>query len=228
MSTRIRSGFEDDRLPKLQSKLGTDLVAWRKLQFSMFPELAQEPTFDEAVDLAAPETAKLHLPSSFTQEYRLKYGMEDLAQVEWSLRHGQAYDALEKLRSVIRTWNVNFNFKKQNVRGQSANTRAQQYLKTLTDDKKAAAEKYTRAQNAMASLFQSDVTKSKAFKLDENLLELRHEDLWGKDTSRPSRTGEQRTEEPWFWNIGGSKEGSSSWTIERQYLDPSSKFTELY
>lgn len=222
MSTRTRSGFEDDRLPKLQSKLSTDLVAWRQLQLSMFPELAQEPIFEDAVDLAAPETAKLHLPSSFSQEYRLKYGMEDLAHIEWSLRHGEAYDALEKLRSVIRTWNVNFKFKIKNVRGQAANTRAQQYLKTLTDDKKAAAEKYTRARNAMINL-----AKSQTFKIDKDLLELGYEDLWGKNTSQPSQTGEQRAEEPWFWNVGGSKEGSNSWTIESQYFNIIFTFANL-
>jgi hypothetical protein len=54
-----------------------------------------------------PKDEHLQLPSAFTPQMRHSLALDDLGTVEYSLREGQAYNALSSLRQVIQEYNYN-------------------------------------------------------------------------------------------------------------------------
>src|SRR5712671_2873487 len=129
----------EDALASTHLKLCRDLNNWCKTQLGIYPQLQDE--LDD-INLEEPEKEKLLIPSDFTDTQRGSLRIQELARVEYSLREGQAYDALDKVRLAIQTFNYNVKFKTDNVRGQNANTRVQCFLLSLSNDKVNAADKY--------------------------------------------------------------------------------------
>jgi hypothetical protein len=173
-----------------RKKLYEDLVDWRATQLRLCPSLEDTG----AIDPAFPESAPLNLPSAFPQHVRSQLNLDSLASEEYRLREGQAHDALESLRRAIQTYNFNVDFKKTQVRGQGANTQAQNYLQVLEADKKRAALKYTHTREALLKLG--------LLANDKILRMLDLTKLHGKNMAMPPRLGDSKKEDPWFWNVG--------------------------
>lgn len=207
-----RTEAQTDSLLKMRVKLRQDLVDWRKRQYNFCPSLKDRI---DAVDPTSPELESLFLPSAFRQSSaREKLGLAELAEVEYELRLGQAYDALNDVRTKIKIFNTNLDYKKHNVFGQRSNTRAHQYLQTLSVDKVSAADKYRQARQALLIL---GLPKN-----DESLRPLHDHELWGKDTSHLGQLGDTKREEPWFWTVGIpsrlSKTEQTEWSVECEFL----------
>lgn len=202
-SSESKALFDDRR------KLHQYLTIWRSEQFELFPQLRERIG---AFDPSRPELEPLLLPSSFSQPFRTKYGLDRLTKVEYDLREGRAHDALDDVRTSIKIFNHNLDFKKTSVHGQKPNTRAQKFLRTLASDKINGAEKYRAERTALLNLGLPED--------DEVLQDLRDDQLWAKDASRPARLGDSRKEDPWFWHVGrpsGLTEGEDKeWDIERK------------
>jgi hypothetical protein len=143
------SSTSEDALASARLKLRHKINSWRKTQLDRYPHLRDEL---DPVNLAEPENERLMIPSQFSDAHRRSFGIQELAKVERSLREGQAHDALDKLRLAIQTFNYNTKFKVDNVRGQRPNTRAQQFLSSLSKDKVGAADKYRRVRTALLAL----------------------------------------------------------------------------
>ena len=184
------------------------------MQFNMFPALRTSVT---SVDPTIPENTPLLLPSSFNQPYRTQLGLDKVAKIEYRNREGKAHEALDAVRTAIKTFNVNVEFKVKYVHGQGPNTRAQDFLRTLAADKVSGAEKYRRNRQALLQLGLSPD--------DPILQELHNNQLWAKDMSRPARLGDSNKEEPWFWRVGKpsglSDAEDKEWSVE-------SKLTYLF
>ena len=130
---------ESRTLRNERQKLRQYLTIWRTEQFELFPRLQERiGTFDSS----QPKLEPLLLPSSLSQPFRTRYGLDHLAKIEYSLREGHAHDALDDVQKSIKIFNHNLDFKKTNVHGQRPNTHAQAFLRTLTEDKISGAEKY--------------------------------------------------------------------------------------
>jgi hypothetical protein len=192
---------------KARQTLQQELVTWRQSQFDFCPLLKLSIN---AVDPMSPEHEKLLLPSSFNQVLRERLGLTTLAVIEYQLREGQAYDALDDLCEKIKIFNVNLDFKKKNVFGQGANTRAQAFLKQLAADKVNAADKYRIAYRALKSLGLSGS--------DLSLQALHDNQLFGKDASRLATLGDSKREDPWFWTAvrpsNLSPKEQADWSLE--------------
>jgi hypothetical protein len=192
-----------------RKKLQRELISWRRIQFASCPRLKQ---YIGAVDPISPEKEELMLPSYFDQHMHESLGLTSLAAIEYQLREGQAYDALEDVREKIKIFNANLDFKKANVFGQRANTRAQAFLSQLSADKVSGAEKYRVARRALIRLGLSES--------DTSLQELHDDQLYGKDASRPARLGDSKKEDPWFWMVGrrsgATPREQNDWSLERQ------------
>jgi hypothetical protein len=186
------------------------LASWRLTQFKLFPTLLEG--LGNQDEFKEPEAENLLLPSHMTIAEQERHGLADLAKIEFHLREGQAHDALEEVRLAIKTFNYNLKFKIKNVRGQGANTRAQAFLATLNMDKLKSAKRYRLARNALIAL---GLPTS-----DLSFQPLNDSDLWAKDSSRPSKLGDTKTEEPWFWTVGRpsglSVEEEVQWSLERE------------
>jgi hypothetical protein len=175
----------------------------------MFPHLRE---LIGPIDPGKPELEPLLLPSSFSQPFRTKYLLDHLAKVEYRLREGRAHDALDDVRTSVKIFNHNLDFKKINVYGQGPNTRAQNFLQTLSKDKVSGADKYRTQHKALIEL---------GLPIDDQVLqELRDDQLWGKDFSRPARLGDSRKEDPWFWHVGRpsglTEKEQKDWSVERK------------
>ncbi len=141
----------------------------------------------------------------------MKYGLDHLGQIEYNLREGRAHDALDEVRTAIKIFNHNLDFKKTYVHGQGPNTRAQDFLRTLVNDKISGAEKYRTERKALLAL---------GLPKDNPVLQdLRDNQLWAKDASKPARLGDSRREDPWFWHVGRpsglTEKEKNEWDIER-------------
>ncbi|TFK71384.1 hypothetical protein BDN72DRAFT_895628 [Pluteus cervinus] len=111
--------------------LQNNLRKWLTTQGRQFPSLRDSlPN----VDLTFPENVTLCLPSHWTTVNR-PHALAHLVPVEHALRDGQCHDALDSLRTAIKTFNANYRDKQNSIRGQHPNTRAQSFLNTLDKDK---------------------------------------------------------------------------------------------
>ena len=202
---------QSEAIRQARNKIQRELIVWRQTQLVICPLL--EP-YVGAVDPISPEKEKLLLPSSFDQHLREDFGLTSLAAFEYQLREGQAYDALEDVRLKIKIFNANLDFKKANVFGQRANTRAQAFLSQLAVDKVTGAEKYRVARRALIRLGLSES--------DASLQELHDHQLYGKDASRPAKLGDSKKEDPWFWMVGRpsnlTPKEQTDWSIECESL----------
>ena len=211
LSKKQPTPIQLEAIQKARYKLQLDLVAWRQNQFDFCPLL--KPSFG-AADSMSPEKEKLLLPSSFDQHLRQHFGLTSLALTEYKLREGQAYDALQDLRETIKIFNAHLDFKKTNVFGQRANTRAQDFLRQLSADKYSAAEKYRVARRALIALGLPE--SNTVFQ------ELHDNHLYGKDMSRPAKMGDSKREDPWFWTVKMpselTPEKQNEWSLESEFL----------
>ncbi|KAJ7715352.1 hypothetical protein B0H16DRAFT_1339967 [Mycena metata] len=162
------------------------------------------------VDPDKPEDAPLFLPSQFTATQRSILKLEALAQVEYGLREGQAYDALADLRTAIRTFNYNKDVKGASVRGVGRTTRAQKFMKTLSNDIQAAGDSYRRTWVGLVKLGMSPT--------DNTLRRLeKKQKLEGKG-GKKTALGDSKKAEPWFWNAfrpsGMSEADEAAWEVE--------------
>ncbi|KAJ6559495.1 hypothetical protein DFH09DRAFT_1316801 [Mycena vulgaris] len=163
-------------------------------------------------DSEKPEKEELFLPSHFTAAMRSELKLEALAQVEYELREGQAFDALGEVRTAIRTLNYNLQIKKAIIHGVGANTKSQNFLKTLSNDIQIAADTYRRARTALLALGLSET--------DGALQELRKSDLFGKSGQRVAM-GHSKLVDSWFWTTIGrganlSQEEEAEWEAEME------------
>ncbi|TFK61216.1 hypothetical protein BDN72DRAFT_778500 [Pluteus cervinus] len=181
------------------------LKPWLVSQEKRYPKLREDKP---AIDLTRPELVPLYLPSSWTVTRPPE--LQRLVRVESLLREGQCHDALDSLRLAIKTFNANYKFKQDNVRGQSHNTRAQLFLETLNKDKVSALDKYNLCRDALLNL---------GFSLDDKTLQpLTKSQLWGRNMGAPAELGDTKTDEPWFWVVGRpsglSQEEQKDWNYE--------------
>jgi hypothetical protein len=200
-----RSRGDEASISKHQTKLRRDIVQWRTYLFDHYPMLRDHIPIS---DSTKPEDDHLQLPSAFTTTQQTGLGLADLTAIEYDLREGQAHDALHAVREAIKTFNYNLAYKKTNIHGQRANTRAQSFLQSLSKDKVSAADKYRRARIALLKLGLPE---------DDKVLQpLQDNQLWMKNVNEPRKLGETVTPDPWIWTVGRpmgmSKEQEADWS----------------
>lgn len=204
------NGDEGDSLGRARTRLYDEFTKWQAILLSRYPALRDQVS---CIDPDAPEEVPLPLPSFFNQHTRLSLGIDKLARAEATLRRGQAHDALVKLRMAIRTYTSHVDFKHDHVRGQRAITRAENLIQTLEQEKKRAAELYRRAYSALLRL---------GLALDDRSLQpLLDGQLFMKDTTKPAKLGDNRREDPWFWQVErlcSSGIEDQAWAVESRFL----------
>ena len=177
------------------------------MQLQRYPKLRDHIPL---VDFTTPEDEYLQLPSAFTPEMRRSLGLDGLGTIEYSLREGQAYDALSSLRQVIQEYNYNLLDKKHNVHGVAAGIRSGTFFRVLTSDKRSSANKYRRTRRALIALGLPQT--------DTRWQELRDDELWGKNVSTTRTMGDSRKRDPWFWHVvqpaNLSTEQQKEWSID--------------
>lgn len=155
--------------------------------------VARVPSLEKQVvdvDPERPEKDLLFMPSCFTAESRNKFSLGALAQVEYELRMGQAFDALGEIRTAIKTLNWNLQIKREAIHGSGPLTKAQNFLRTLSNDIQLAADTYRRARAALVMLGMPEDHPT--------LKTLQKSDLFGK-SGQQVLMGDSKLRDSWFW-----------------------------
>ena len=114
---------------------------------------------------------------------------------------------------VIREYTRDVDFKCNHVQGQHAVTRAEGVIQKLEQEKKQAAELY---HCAYLVLLQLGLAPD-----DRSLQPLLDGQLFMKDMTRPAQLGDNRKEDPWFWQVErvcSSDIENQDWVVESKIL----------
>lgn len=204
------SGDEDETLCHARMRLYNEFTKWQAILLSRYPALQDHVS---CIDSDVPEEAMIPLPSFFNEHTRLSLGIGGLVHAEYTLRRGQAHDALEKLRMAIREYSRNVDFKRDQVRGQRAVTRAEKLIQKLEQERKRAAESYRHAYMALLHLGLAPD--------DRSLQPLLDSQLFMKNTTKPAQLGDNRKEDPWFWQVERVRSSGiedQDWVVESKRL----------
>lgn len=96
-----------------------------------------------------PHEICLCMPSQILEQTNVD---ERLCRLEWKLRYAQAHEALARVRQHLQVRAYLYKFKDRFVRGQGANTRANNTIESITAKVMAAAEEYRAAYAALLAL----------------------------------------------------------------------------
>ncbi|KAG1888370.1 hypothetical protein F4604DRAFT_1916291 [Suillus subluteus] len=186
-------------LTQMRNSLRRRIDMWRRTQVLYLP--AVQALIDQAAAREGHENAEcihLWLPS----ELKTKPCDPRLREDEWELRYAQAHDALEELRQCLRIHCSLLTFKREWVRGQGANTRAQNALARIHRRRTACVKRYRSAWMALKSL----ATIMKKTGWQGRLQELA--DTHVKPLVDPYATGEGRRHVSWIWMMDGVDHGN--------------------
>ncbi|KAF8429324.1 hypothetical protein L210DRAFT_3418879 [Boletus edulis BED1] len=177
--------------------------AWAKIQLLFIPgvaslrDMAEESSRIASSDLLQrPETFPLLLPSAIARRVACDQALE---QMEWKFREGQAHDTLNELRQALRSQSYMLKFKDRFIRGQGANTRAQNCLKNVDAKVRATAAKYRAAHHALTVL--SDLLGKVGWK--HILRPLADEDIRSMTQGVDDSRSEGRRRLSWIWLVCG-------------------------
>jgi len=171
------------------------IEVWRKAQVLYMPivqVMLSEARLSRPLENA--EDMQLFLPSAL----QVRTCDERLRCNEWELRFAQAHDALEELRQCLRIRSSLLTYKKEWVRGQGANTRAQNALQRVTARQDTCTARYRAAWDALNTLAGS----LGKVRWHQGLMCLRDDDI------RPlvdldAHLGQGRRRLTWIWTMTG-------------------------
>lgn len=148
------------------------------------------------------EKQQLLLPSDFpTEDMRASLSLQDLARCEYRMREGQAYDALNDIRAVIRRRVGLLQQRKRRSSGQAQKTRSRAQMNRAQKALDRAADRYSRARRALLrlGLSEDDETfRALDKKTDLRALQEMEEEEIG--------LGHGRDELSWIWRVGQADE----------------------
>ncbi|KAG1789918.1 hypothetical protein EV424DRAFT_1549952 [Suillus variegatus] len=174
---------------RMRNSLRRKIETWARVQVLYMPAVLQGGRDDQhnAEDIV------LSLPSWMKN----KPCDLHLQNIEWELRYAQAYDALEELRQCLRIHCSLLTFKREWIRGQGANTRAQNTLTRVHARHTACVKRYRSAWTALKAL--ATLLKKRDWK--GRLQELADDHI--KPLVDPFGVGEGRRQVSWIWMMEG-------------------------
>jgi hypothetical protein len=194
-------------LVRMRNLLCRRIDTWRRAQILYLPAIQGlvNSTGRESYENA--EGIKLWLPS----QLRSKPWNGWLQNDEWELHYAQAHDVLEELRQCLRLHCSLLTFKREWVRGQGGNTRAQNALAHVHARRTACAKRYRSAWVALKAL----ATMTKKNDWQGRLQELADDHI--KPLVDPFATGEGRRQVSWIWMMEGVDCSSNEGDTDGKY-----------
>ena len=174
------------------------IESWCKYQLLYCPAVAtlQAPSLNDNSASIKPHLIPLWLPSQINGRVSVD---TSLVNIEWKLRHAQAYESLDSLRHYLQFRAYLYKFKDHFVRGQGAITRARNAINGVQAKINAAAAEYWVAYSALL-LLSSQVFD---FGWKNELLLLKDEDIRDLSEGKADRLGKTQSEGrrtiSWIW-----------------------------
>ncbi|KAG8216254.1 hypothetical protein J3R82DRAFT_8297 [Butyriboletus roseoflavus] len=200
----LASDAMDEQRLKVRTQINVlqrKIEGWVSYQILYMPLVARQRASNisnlDTSQEARPYAFNLLLPS----QCPLSFSTRRLKEYEWKLRYAQGLDALEEIRQNLRLRSYLLQFKQVNIRGQVANTRAQNTLNTVKDRIKSSISKYHAARMALVSL-SPGLEKTR---WDAVIRELQDDDIHGLTVGLDGQTEGRRTLS-WIWQTLGVSE----------------------
>jgi len=153
-----------------------------------------EDIMEEEEPEVTPEKVALYLPSNMTSKQREEYNLQELGQMEYELREGQANDALERLKECLAEKSMRFRIEVRSAKGQRKTTRAWDSIHRADKQIKQAVAIYRRARQAIGEL--GGAARLGRFQ------EIKKSDLkMSGDITEENRVGQRSSILPWFWRL---------------------------
>jgi DNA polymerase III delta prime subunit len=193
---------QDRQRTKIQLRsnaLQRKIESWCKFQLLYCPAVAtlHAPSpKDNSASSIKPHLIPLWLPSQINGRVSVD---ASLVNIEWKLRHAQAYESLDSLRHYLQVRAYLYKFKDRFVRGQGANTRARNAINGVQAKIDATAAEYRAAYGALL-LLSSQVFE---FGWKNEILLLKDEDIRDLSEGKAERLGKKQSEGrrtiSWIW-----------------------------
>lgn len=175
-----------------RNRLRRRILAWRGVQDIYMPGVASLRSNEAEGDTQInAECLDLHLPSEVAD----RLPVISVADFEWRLRYGQAFDTLGDLRRNLLVLSSMYQSKDRYSRGQHHNTRSVMLVKTVNARVNAAANKYRKCRLALQAL--STVLGKSGW--DLVLRPLTDADVRGLRDGQDSSQSEGRRTLSWIW-----------------------------
>ncbi|KAF8128998.1 hypothetical protein EV363DRAFT_1169765 [Boletus edulis] len=192
-----RTDLQEARLQLCTNLLQRRIESWASAQILYMPLVARQHVKDQENQAnqaeppvkSRPDTYKLYLPSEHPS-----IASTSLQRIEWRFRYAQAFDALKDMRQLLRLRAYLVEFKRLNIRGQGANTRAQNTLKGISAKIQITVARYRRAHDALTVL--GRVLGKVGW--DTMLRKLKEEDIRALNVGTDGQTEGRRTIS-WIW-----------------------------
>jgi hypothetical protein len=196
-----------------RKKLQSQIRAWRSDQKLLMPKAGDAIAQQSSCEV---EHEKLFLPSQFSLSERKEMGIDMLGAEEAKLREGQAFDALLKIRTAVRTVTALMDQKQRDARGQAQNTRALRRVREAEAQRNVYIQMYASARDAMISLGVLDPEDSQcSFPL------LTLADTFMKSPYHKRGLGDSRRTDGALWRKGGVAVGASASPVSQETIGPS-------
>jgi len=153
------------------------------------------------------ECIRLSLPSCFTEDKRVRYGLKTLAVQEIELRKGQANDALQGLRLAIGQKTLLYRNKLRVDNTTQKKLRSRKEVREVQSKVMMHARSYERARKALQRLGETEQNIYKSLKVKDLHL--------SADILEENRYNQKDDQLAWFWRIGdGNIVDPKSWMAE--------------
>jgi len=159
-----------------------------------------EEIVEEEEPEVTPERVVLYLPSNFTLQQRKEYGLQEIGDMEYELRVGQANDSLERLRECLAEKSLRFRTEVRPAKSQKKMTRAWDSVHRIGDQIKQAVVTYKSARHAIGEL--GGAADLERFK------EIQKSDLkMSGDVVEENRVGQRSSILSWIWRLDRKDKG---------------------
>ncbi|KIK77166.1 hypothetical protein PAXRUDRAFT_393130 [Paxillus rubicundulus Ve08.2h10] len=192
------------RMQERTNALVRHIEAWANVQVIYIPGVAsiRARSLVNFKSALRPQDFNLWLPSALQRQVPCDTRLEE---IEWKLRFGQAHDALNELRQALRSRSYMLCFKDWFLRGQGANTRARNCLKSVDTKIDSSAVKYRTAHGALLAL---SLLLGKVGWMN-SLRPLENEDIRAMTAGTNDCPTEGRRRLSWIWLVCGYSESDA-------------------
>jgi hypothetical protein len=152
------------------------------------------------------ECETLWLPSDWSEEERLAFGMAELAECERLLREAEVHEYLNAVRGSVKVMGALSNHKKVHARGQGQNTWALSSIKEEEKKRDLAMRHYNSIREALLRLVPSEERPA----AQERMPVLSVQDTYRKPPQMRREVGDSRRSDGRTWDVPKSGKTTSS------------------
>ncbi|KAJ3963554.1 hypothetical protein EV361DRAFT_174355, partial [Lentinula raphanica] len=173
-----------------RTTLATRIGKWRKLQAQYMPSTVLAHQASQEV-----ENESLLLPSDFTASERLRHHLVGLATKQAQMLEIALGDLVQMLQTTVKTLSAAYERKHKHARGQDANTRANEGIRTIESKRLILVSEYKLFRLQLQALDSLDTAKWPTLSI---------QDTYRKPTEKRRSPGDSRMMDGTLWRMSSA------------------------